>query len=153
MTEKNRKSTVSLQESLLSQETCFSVPFFDVDSMNIVWHGHYCKYLELARCNLLDKIGYNYSAMKDSGFMFPIVDMQIKYTQPLVFEQSIKIIATLKEWECRLKIHYKIMDADTHQVLTKASTTQAAVRAGTKQLQFVCPDILIHRVNQLLAQV
>ncbi len=152
MTQKNRKPTVSLQESLLSQETCFSVPFFDVDSMNIVWHGHYCKYLELARCNLLDKIGYNYRAMKDSGFMFPIVDMQIKYIQPLVFEQPIKIIATLKEWECRIKIHYKIMDANTHQVLTKATTTQAAVKAGTKQLQFVCPDILIHQVNTLLAQ-
>jgi acyl-CoA thioester hydrolase len=152
MTEKNRKSTVSLQESLLSQETCFSVPFFDVDSMNIVWHGHYCKYLELARCNLLDKIGYNYTAMKDSGFMFPIVDMQIKYIQPLVFEQSIKIMATLKEWESRLKISYEIMDAESLQILTRATTIQAAVKAGSTQLQFVCPDIFIQRVNQLLAQ-
>jgi len=32
----------------------FSVPFFDVDSMNIVWHGHYVKYFELARCQLLE---------------------------------------------------------------------------------------------------
>jgi acyl-CoA thioester hydrolase len=152
MTDESRKTIDCNQESLLSQETCFSVPFFDVDSMNIVWHGHYCKYLELARCNLLDKIGYNYAAMKESGFMFPIVDLQIKYIQPLIFEQSIKIIATLKEWECRLKIHYEIMDADSHQVLTKASTIQAAVKAGNKQLQFVCPDIFIQRVNQLLAQ-
>jgi acyl-CoA thioester hydrolase len=151
MTDKNRQISVSPQESLLSQETCFSVPFFDVDSMNIVWHGHYCKYLELARCNLLDKIGYNYTAMKESGFMFPIVDMQIKYIQPLVFEQSIKILATLKEWECRLKIDYVIYDAATGERLTKAHTIQAAVNANTKQLQFVCPDILIEQVNKLLA--
>lgn len=133
-------------------ETLIKVPFFDVDSMNIVWHGHYCKYLEVARCELLDKIGYNYTDMKNSGFMFPIVDMQIKYVQPLVFEQQIRIVSKLVEWECRLKIDYKIMDADTQQVLTKASTTQAAVNANTKQLQFVCPDIFIQRVNQLLAQ-
>lgn len=136
----------------IHHETLIKVPFFDVDSMNIVWHGHYCKYLEVARCELLDKIGYNYTDMKNSGFMFPIVDMQIKYVQPLVFEQQIRIISKLVEWECRLKIDYKIMDADTQQVLTKASTTQAAVKANTKQLQFVCPDIFIQRVNQLLAQ-
>jgi acyl-CoA thioester hydrolase len=135
----------------ISQETHLIVPFFDVDSMNIVWHGHYSKYLELARCNLLDKIGYNYTDMKNSGFMFPIVDMQIKYVQPLVFEQSIKIVATLIEWECRLKIDYRIVDAKNQQILTKASTTQAAVNAATKQLQFVCPDILIQQVNQYLA--
>lgn len=134
----------------ISCETLITVPFFDVDSMNIVWHGHYCKYLELARCNLLDKIGYNYTDMKNSGFMFPIVDMQIKYVQPLVFEQKIRIVSTLVEWECRLKIDYKIVDANTNQVLTKASTIQAAVNATTKALQFVCPDILIQQVNQCL---
>ncbi len=136
----------------ISHETCLKVPFFDVDSMNIVWHGHYCKYLEVARCELLDKIGYNYTDMKNSGFMFPIVDLQIKYVQPLVFEQNIRILSKLVEWECRLKIDYKILDADTNQVLTKASTIQAAVKADTQQLQFVCPDIFIQRVNQLLAQ-
>lgn len=132
-------------------ETLITVPFFDVDSMNIVWHGHYCKYLEVARCNLLDKIGYNYTDMKNSGFMFPIVDMQIKYVQPLVFEQSIRILATLVEWECRLKIDYQIIDAKDNQILTKATTTQAAVSATTKQLQFVCPDILIQQVNRYLS--
>jgi len=143
---------VKLSPKGIVQETLLTIPFFDVDSMNIVWHGHYCKYLELARCELLDKIGYNYTDMKNSGFMFPIVDMQIKYVQPLVFEQSVRIVARLIEWECRIKIDYKIIDDTTQQVLTKASTVQAAVNASTKQLQFVCPDIFIQRVNQLLAQ-
>lgn len=31
--------------------TLIDVPFFDVDSMNIAWHGHYVKYLEIARCD------------------------------------------------------------------------------------------------------
>ena len=49
----------------ITEDYEFVVPFFDVDSMRIVWHGHYCKYLELARCKLLDKIGYNYKAMAE----------------------------------------------------------------------------------------
>ena len=134
----------------LSENYCFSVPFFDVDSMNIVWHGNYCKYLELARCKLLDKIGYNYRAMAESGFLFPIVDMQIKYIKPIIFEQAIVINATLVEWKQRLKIKYLISDADTQAVLTKAHTIQAAVELNSQRLHLACPDIFIQKVLQLL---
>ncbi len=134
----------------LSEDYRFSVPFFDVDSMHIVWHGNYCKYLELARCKLLDKIGYNYRAMAESGFLFPIVDMQIKYLKPLLFEQDIVITATLAEWEHRLYIKYLICDANTKEPLTKAHTIQAAVEQKTQRLHLACPDILIKKVQHLL---
>lgn len=133
----------------ISDKYPLKVPFFDVDSMNIVWHGNYCKYLELARCQLLDKIGYNYSDMAASGFSFPIVDMQIKYIKPLLFEQSIVITATLVEWQYRLKINYLIQDADTGEKFTKAHTIQAAVDMSTGQLRLECPDIFVHKVNRL----
>ncbi len=54
-------------KGVLHIDTEILVPFFDVDSMNVVWHGHYVKYLEVARCALLDKIGHNYSAMSELG--------------------------------------------------------------------------------------
>jgi len=134
----------------LSEDYHFSVPFFDVDSMNIVWHGNYCKYLELARCKLLDKIGYNYRAMAESGFLFPIVDMQIKYVKPIIFEQAIVINATLAEWEHRIKMKYLISDANTQETLTKAYTVQAAVDIKNQRLQLACPDIFIQKVLQLI---
>ncbi|EIK46010.1 hypothetical protein O59_000031 [Cellvibrio sp. BR] len=136
--------------ALLSVDTAITVPFFDVDSMNIVWHGHYCKYLEVARCNLLDKLGYNYTDMKNSGFMFPIVDMQIQYLQPLVFEQQVIVTANLVEWEYRLKIHYLIRDAASDALLSKAQTVQAAVDAKTKLLRIGSPDALLEKVKPLL---
>jgi acyl-CoA thioester hydrolase len=136
--------------ALFSVDTAITVPFFDVDSMNIVWHGHYCKYLEVARCNLLDKLGYNYTDMKNSGFMFPIVDMQIQYLQPLVFEQQVIVTANLVEWEYRLKIHYLIRDAASGALLSKAHTVQAAVDAKTKLLRIGSPDALLEKVKPLL---
>lgn len=147
---KPMNKNVDVSAQALSEDFNFSVPFFDVDSMNIVWHGNYCKYLELARCKLLDKIGYNYRAMAESGFLFPIVDMQIKYIKPIIFEQAIVINATLVEWEQRLKIKYLISDANTQEVLTKAHTIQAAVELKTQRLHLACPDIFIQKVQQLL---
>ena len=40
-------------KGVLHIDTQILVPFFDVDTMHVVWHGHYIKYLEVARCALL----------------------------------------------------------------------------------------------------
>ena len=136
---------------MISEEAHFRVQFFDVDSMNVVWHGNYCKYLEEARCKLLDKLGYNYKAMAESGFSFPVVDMRLKYVKPLVFEQSFKVIATLVEWENRLKINYRLEDLVTGEKLTTAYTIQVAVNMHTGLMHFISPSILLQKIEALKA--
>jgi len=127
-------------------ETRMQIPFFDVDSLNIVWHGNYCKYFEVARCELLDKIGYDYTTMRDTGFAFPIVEMKIKYILPLRFQQNVLIRVELLEWEHRLKCDYKILDAETLAVHTTATSIQAAVALGDQHLQLVCPSVFTDKV-------
>lgn len=68
-------------QGVLHCDTEILVPFFDVDTMHVVWHGHYVKYLEVARCALLDKIGHNYTHMLDSGYAWPVIDMQLRYVR------------------------------------------------------------------------
>jgi acyl-CoA thioester hydrolase len=63
----------------LTEETEFKVEFYDVDSMDIVWHGNYVKYFEKARCALLDKIGYGYQEMRASGYAFLVTDLRAYY--------------------------------------------------------------------------
>ena len=137
----------------ISQDTLIKVPFFDVDSMNVAWHGHYLKYFEIARCNLLDSLGYNYQTMKETGFMFPIVEVNIKYLQPLIFNQEICVRAILSEWEFRLKISYEVYDHATTTLLTKAYTVQAAVDPQTKLLRIGCPDMLLEKVKSRLGDL
>ncbi|MDO6748496.1 acyl-CoA thioesterase [Gilvimarinus sp. 1_MG-2023] len=122
------------------------IPFYDVDSMDIVWHGHYVKYFEDARCELLDALDYNYQTMRDSGFGFPVVDLRIKYVRPALFNRTVRIEATLEEWEVRLKIAYRIVDADTNEVLTKGYTVQVAVDLSSNEMCFAMPDVLAQKL-------
>jgi acyl-CoA thioester hydrolase len=123
------------------------VPFHDVDSMGIVWHGNYVKYFEIARCALLDRIGYNYAQMGESGYAWPIVGMRVRYPQPATFGQRIVVTATIKEYEHRLRIAYLITDAATGQRLTRASTVQVAVNIATREVCFASPPILLQRLG------
>ena len=117
--------------------------------MSVVWHGHYVKYLEIARCALLDMIGHNYLDMQASGYAWPIIDLQLRYVQGARFGQRLRVRADLAEWENRLKINYLITDAQTGERLTRASTVQIAVSADGV-MQLVSPRVMIDAVERHL---
>jgi acyl-CoA thioester hydrolase len=121
--------------------------FHDLDPMAVVWHGHYLKYFELARCALLQRFDFDYMEMRDSGYVWPIVDMRTKYVRSARFNQELKIRAQIVEWENRLKIDYVIRDAETGHVLTRAHTIQVAVHMTTGEMQYVSPPVLFERLG------
>lgn len=123
------------------------VPFHDVDSMQIVWHGCYVKYFEVARCELLDSFNYGYEAMRDSGFAWPVIDMRIKYYRPVRFNQEIIIRASVEEWENRLKVAYLLTDAISGERLTKGYTIQVAVAMDTQEMLYESPQVLLERLG------
>lgn len=123
------------------------VPFHDVDSAGVVWHGHYAKYFEVARCELLDTFNYGYQEMLASGYMWPVIDMHVRYVNAVRFEQRILVRATLREWENRLLIDYLITDEKTGQRLTKGSTSQVAVDMKTGELCLASPPVLLERLG------
>jgi acyl-CoA thioester hydrolase len=135
---------------VLEAEVVIKANFFDLDPMEVVWHGNYARYLEEARCALLDEIGYNYDEMRESGFMWPIVEMRVKYVGPIRFKQEVRVIAKLVEYENRLRINYVIRDLGTDKVLTKAQTTQVAVNIESEEMHLESPTILIDKVRSLL---
>jgi len=125
------------------------VPFFDIDMAGIVWHGHYLKYFELARCALLDGIGYGYREMIDTGVVWPVIDMSVRYMSPLGLDQEIIVAACLEEWKLRLVIEYDVQDVNG-VLYTKGRTVQAPVNARTKKLQLGSPDLLVDNVEKRL---
>jgi acyl-CoA thioester hydrolase len=132
---------------MISTEMTLTAQFYDLDPMGVVWHGHYARFLEQARCQLLDSIGYNYVEMQASGYIWPIVDIRIKYVRPIRFHQQFIVAATLVESANRLKIEYIILDKASGEVLTKACTIQVAVDAATNELCMESPAILTDKLK------
>lgn len=131
----------------LSCEIDISPAFYDIDVMEIVYHGHYVRYLELARSALMAQFDYDYPRMRDSGYAWPVVDMRLKYVRPATFGQQLKVRATVTEWENRLRIEYVIRDAETGQKINTAYTLQIAVDIQTKEMCFVSPPVLWERLG------
>jgi len=130
MADVRRKATVA-----------FSVPFADVDAMQVVWHGHYLKYFDLARDRLFRDAGLDlYRLVEESGLVFPITRTQTKHIRPLRFRDEVKCTATLVETECRLVLDFEIRLAGSDQLCAKGRTEQAAVRLPEGNLELRIPE-------------
>lgn len=139
----NRKSVPSFLSASLRKK----VQFYHLDPMEVVWHGNYASFFEEVRCELLDKLDYNYNQMRASGYSWPVVDMRIKFIRPLIFAQEVILTADIVEYENRLKINYLISHAETGERLTKGHTIQVAIDMASMEMCFESPQILFDKIK------
>jgi len=132
-------------------EAEITVEFYDLDPLKVVWHGNYINYFEVGRRALLEKIGYSYEEMEKSGYAFPVIEVSAKYMGWLKFKDRARIKAILMEYENRLMIRYEIRNAETGTLTTKGSSTQMAFDIKNNESCFVCPSVLIKKVEDYIA--
>ncbi len=137
--------------SPLQAEVTLEIPFHDVDSMGIVWHGHYLKYFEIARTALMRRAGMDLADMHASGCVWPVVTCEVKYLRPLRYGQKIRVEARLEDYDCRLKISYAIRDLDSDERLTRGSTLQLPIDAATGVARYETPAGLIAAIERAQA--
>lgn len=124
------------------------VEFYDVDSMDVMWHGNYVKIIESARCAFLEKLGYTYMDMKRLGLAFPIVKMNFKYIAPAYFSDLLEVQTTLKEWEFFLEFSYEIRSLKTRKKIAIASTHQVPVRLNGGEVCLPMPQELLDAIKR-----
>lgn len=134
----------------VKNEITFPVEFYDVDTMRVVWHGNYVKYMEKGRCALLDSLNYGYLEMEKDGTAFPVVDIKLKYVRSLRFGDRARVISYLTEYENCIKIRYEIYNDKTGELCTKAESTQMAMGIESQKSSIVCPQRFIDNVNEYL---
>lgn len=99
-----------LNDPRFTAEVELTIPFHDVDMMGVAWHGNYFRYFEVAREALLNQFNYGYRQMKESGYLWPVVDARVKYRHALTFEQRIRVRAHIESSKtvCGLAIRFSM---------------------------------------------
>jgi acyl-CoA thioester hydrolase len=132
---------------VLPVEIEVTVAFHDVDLARVAWHGHYLKYFENARWALMDRLGYGLVTMLGKAEGWPIVSLEVKYLRPSCFGDSLRVRASLIEWESRLVINYQAVNKGTGERVARAQTTQVVVDMATGQMRYALPGEFVGRVQ------
>lgn len=124
-----------------------TVAFHDLDVMNVVWHGNYIKYFEIARHEVLRKIDYDYPQMQASGYVWPVVDIRSRYVLPVTYGDKLQVFAIILEWEYRLIIKYVVINHNTNKVVTRGRSVQVPVCIETMSMKMGCPEVLREKID------
>lgn len=67
------------------------VKYYECDRMGVTHHSNYVRFMEEARIDLLDKIGYGFEKMEAEGVVSPVVSLSVNYRKPTTFKDRIEI--------------------------------------------------------------
>ena len=89
------------------------VQYYETDKMGIVHHSNYIRWMEEARIDFLDRIGWNYKVMEDEGIISPVTAVESKYKCNTTFGDVITIEVSVEEFKgIRLKLRYVMRKED-----------------------------------------
>lgn len=67
------------------------VQFYETDKMQCTHHSNYIRFMEEARLDFLDKIGYSYARMEREGLISPVLKVNVEYKHTTTFDDMIEI--------------------------------------------------------------
>lgn len=105
------------------------VRFYETDGMRVMYHGNYANWLEEARVEYLRSAGIVLDDWMNMGIVFPIVELHMKYIQSARYDDVAAVETYLVHADrAKLVFKYRIIRADTGELLTKAETTGTFTR-------------------------
>lgn len=109
----------------LSETVRVQVRFSEVDSIKMVWHGHYMTYMEDAREAFGRKYGLEYMYIYDSGYLAPMFDIKMRYHQTATVDDVLLVTITCRSTKgAKLVFDYEIHKESDNALVFTAESTQ-----------------------------
>jgi acyl-CoA thioester hydrolase len=118
---------------MFTSETKLRVRYGETDQMGYVYYGNYAEFYEVARVEMLRKLGLTYKWMEGSGIMMPVLELKCKYIKPAYYDDEITIKVIVKELpKTRIIFNYELYN-EQGELINLGETTLVFVNIETKR--------------------
>lgn len=101
-----------------------SVQYYETDRMGITHHSNYIRWMEEARINFLEQIGFEYTKLEEDGIISPVIGVECDYKTPTTFGDTVEIKVDIEEFKgVKLIVKY---------IMTKSSSKELVLVGKTK---------------------
>jgi acyl-CoA thioester hydrolase len=105
--------------------------YLDTDRSQVVYHSNYLRYFEYGRASLMRDTAYSYREVEESGFVYPIIKVDVDYHRPLYYDELMIIHTRPGPLErVRLQFDYIITHQESGAIVCKGFTRHCAVNAS-----------------------
>ena len=104
------------------------VQYYETDKMGIAHHSNYIRWMEEARVDFFEKIGYKYSKLEDEGIVSPVIGIYCDYKTSTRFEDNVEIELKVKEFNgVKLVFSYIMKKLETKEIVAEAQSKHCFV--------------------------
>ena len=98
------------------------VQYYETDMMGVTHHANYIRWMEEARIDFMDQLGFPYRAMEAKGVLSPVKDISCSYKRPSTFGDTIAISVSVESFNgIVMAIRYEMKNEQDETVCTARS--------------------------------
>jgi acyl-CoA thioester hydrolase len=118
------------------------VPFHDVDALQVVWHGHYYKYVEIGSMALMRSYGLDLDELERLGHRTVVIETRCRHIHPLRYGDRLRVRSWLEDVENRVCIGFEILNLTEGRRSAKGHTVLASLDSEGRLLLVTPPDVV-----------
>ena len=89
------------------------VHYYETDMMGVVHHANYIRWMEEARIDFMDQLGFPYAAMEAQGIVSPVKALSCEYRNPCTFGDRISVAVSVESFNgVVMAIRYRMLKDD-----------------------------------------
>ena len=99
------------------------IQYYETDKMGITHHSNYIRFMEEARVDWLDKIGWSFTKLESMGLTSPVLSVKCEYKKSTTYSDVILIKLSLESYNgIKMKIKYEMTNKETNEVVAIGET-------------------------------
>lgn len=123
-----KKKVVLTETPILQNRKEIAIRFSEVDSLKVVWHGHYIRYFEDGREAFGNQYGLGYMDVHQHGYVTPIVKSVCEHKLPLRYGDTAVIVTEyVNSPAAKIIFKFKIYNKQTEKLVATGETIQVFV--------------------------
>lgn len=133
--------------STQSAQVEIQIPFHDVDRVNIAWHGHYFRYFEIARTELMRLHQLDADDIIELGFGMVVSESKCRHVSPARYGDTITVKASFVDISHHLDIGYLVKNKQNGKVIARGRTQLVCINPSFDLLTKI-PAVILERITQ-----
>ena len=112
------------------------VAYYETDKMGVTHHSNYIRWMEEARVDFLDKIGFSYRKLEESGVISPVIGVECEYKISTLFDDIVEIKVEVFEFSgVKLTFKYTIIDTKTKKIVAIGKTKHCFINEQNRTVR------------------
>lgn len=111
------------------------VKYYETDQMRIVHHSNYIRWMEEARMDMMEQMGFGYDRMEKMEIISPVISVNCEYKSMVRFGETVVISSKIEHYNgVKLKVVYEMTDKETGELRAVGTSSHCFLDMAGKPL-------------------